>query len=143
MAFTSSNGARQAYVTSYVTYVSWGGSAQTVLLFVGYGTGLKHSGAVPACFWTDFQANPSTLARIQVIFDDLGRLSVSEVVIATSPWPGTSQVFPTRGGRDSGRLGFSVRTWLVEAATAADLKGGSEGGRIPPRKKSLSIFLAV
>ena len=51
--------------------------------------------------------------------------------LPASPWPGTSQVLPTPGGRDSGRLGLSVRTWLAEAATAADFKGGL-GGRSPP-----------
>ena len=49
-------------------------------------------------------------------------------------WPGISHILPTPGGRDSGRLGSSVRTWLAEAATAADLNGGS-GGAKPPRKK--------
>ena len=54
-----------------------------------------------------------------------------------SLWPGTSQVLPIMipGGRDSGRLGLSVRTWLAEAATAANLKGGSGGGEDPPAKK--------
>ena len=37
------------------------------------------------------------------------------------PWP--IQVLPIHGGRDSGRLDFSVRTWPAEAATAADQKG--------------------
>ena len=43
------------------------------------------------------------------------------------------QVVPAPGGRDSGRLGSSVRTWLAEAATAADLKGGL--GAKPPQEK--------
>ena len=45
------------------------------------------------------------------------------------------QVLTTPGGRDSGRLGSSVRTCLAEAATAADLKGGS-GGAKPPQEKA-------
>ena len=53
---------------------------------------------------------------------------------ASRPVPGLVQVqvLPTHGGRDSGRLGLSVRTWLAEAATAADLKGGSGGAGAPP-----------
>ena len=45
---------------------------QTFLLFFGRGTGPKRSGAVLACFWTDFQAKPSILDPIRAIFDDLG-----------------------------------------------------------------------
>ena len=45
------------------------------------------------------------------------------------------QVLPTPGGRDSGRLGSSVRTCLAEAATAADLKRGSGGAKRPQQKK--------
>ena len=45
---------------------------QTFLLFFGRGTGLKRSGAVLACFWTDFQAKPSILDPIRAIFNDLG-----------------------------------------------------------------------
>ena len=100
-----------------------------------------------------FQAEPSILDPIRAIFDDLGSnrhfgpdLDLQDQArdwpggpgpgrgLPASPWPGTSQVLPTPGGRNSGRLGLSVRTWLAEAATAADLKGGS-GGRSPPRKK--------
>ena len=51
-------------------------------------------------------------------------------------------MLPTLGGRDSGRLGSSVRTWLAEAATAADLKGGS-GRASPPSGKSLIFFVIV
>ena len=40
--------------------------------FFGRGTGPKRSGAVLACFWTDFQAEPSILDPIRAIFDDLG-----------------------------------------------------------------------
>ena len=47
-----------------------GGSAR--LTFLGRGTGSKRSGAVLACFWTDFQAKPSILDPIRTIFDDLG-----------------------------------------------------------------------
>ena len=50
--------------------------------------------------------------------------------------PSTSQVLPTPGGLDSSRLGLSVRTWLAEAATAADLKGGL-GVAKPPQEKKL------
>ena len=56
------------------------------------------------------------------------------------PWPDTSQVLPIPGGRDSGRLGLSVRTWLAEAAIAAELKGGVWGGD-PPRKKKHILVL--
>ena len=67
------------------------------------------------------------------------------------PWPGPKasrpgpgpvkdQVLPTPGGRDSGRLGLSVRTWLAEAATAADFKGGSRGAK-PPQGKKFKLFL--
>ena len=59
--------------------------------------------------------------------------------LPASPWPGASQVLPTLGGRDSGRLGLSVRTWLAEAATAADLKGGVWMGFPPPRKKKFKL----
>ena len=45
---------------------------QTFLLFFGRGTGPKRSGAVLACFWTDFQAKRSILDPIRAIFDDLG-----------------------------------------------------------------------
>ena len=45
---------------------------QTFLLFFGRGTGPKRSGAVLACFWTDFQPEPSILDPIQAVFDDLG-----------------------------------------------------------------------
>ena len=49
------------------------------------------------------------------------------------PFPGLVevQVLSTPGGRDSGRLGLSVRTWLAEAATAADLKRWSGGAKSP------------
>ena len=57
-----------------------------------------------------------------------------------SPWPGAPQVLPTPGGRDSGRLGLSVRTWLAEAATAADLKGVSGGAKPPQEKKFKLVF---
>ena len=55
---------------------------------------------------------------------------------ASRPVPGLIQVqvLPTPGGRDSGRLSLSVRTWLAEAAAAADSKGRS-GGRSPPHQK--------
>ena len=39
--------------------------------FLGRGTGPKRSGAVLACFWTDFHAEPSILDPIQAISDDL------------------------------------------------------------------------
>ena len=45
---------------------------QTFLLFFGRGTGPKRSGAVLACFWTDFQPEPSILDPIRAIFDDFG-----------------------------------------------------------------------
>ena len=45
---------------------------RTFLLFFGRGTGPKRSGAVLACFWTDFQAKPSILDPIRAIFDDFG-----------------------------------------------------------------------
>ena len=45
---------------------------QTFLLFFGRGTGPKRSGAVLACFWTNFQAKPSILDPIRAIFDDSG-----------------------------------------------------------------------
>ena len=43
------------------------------------------------------------------------------------------QALPTPGGRDSSRLGLSVRTWFAEAATAADLNGGAGG---PPKPRA-------
>ena len=64
----------------------------------------------------------------------MGRVRASRPV----PGPGASQVLPTPGGCDSGRLGLSVRTWLAEAATAADLKGES-GGAKPPQEKKLKL----
>ena len=101
----------------------------TFLLFFGgggRGTGPKRSGAVLACSWANFQAKPSFLEPIRVIFDDLGPNRhfgrVFDLQDHPRDWPGTSQVLPTPGGRDSGRLGLSVRTWLAEAATAADLR---------------------
>ena len=45
---------------------------QTFLLFFGRGTGPKRSGAVLACFWTNFQPEPSILEPIRAIFDDFG-----------------------------------------------------------------------
>ena len=119
---------------------------QTFLLSFGRGTGPKRSGAVLACFWIDFQAEPSIRSPIRAIFNDLGRnrhfgLDLDllgpdlDLLDQARDWPGTSQVLPTSGGRDSGRLGLSARTWLAEAATAADLKGGSGGAKPPPRKK--------
>ena len=45
---------------------------QTFLLFLGRGTGPKRSGVVLACFWTNFQAEPSILDAIRAILDDLG-----------------------------------------------------------------------
>ena len=48
-------------------------AAQPVLFTsLGRGTGPKRSGAVLVCFWTDFQAEPSILDPIRVIFYDLG-----------------------------------------------------------------------
>ena len=45
---------------------------QTFLLFFGRGTGPKRSGAVLACFWSDFQPEPSILDPIRAVFDDFG-----------------------------------------------------------------------
>ena len=42
--------------------------------------------------------------------------------------------------KSSGRLGLSVRTWLAEAATAADLKGRSGGAKPPQEKKFKLVF---
>ena len=44
------------------------------------------------------------------------------------------------GGCDSSRLGLGVRTWPAEAATAADLKGGSGGAKPPQEKKFKLVF---
>ena len=53
-------------------------------------------------------------------------------------WPWPPQVLPIHGGRDSGRLDFSVRTWPAEAATAADQTGGLGGGA-PQQKPDLTL----
>ena len=70
-------------------------------------------------------------------------MAVGQGLLA-DPWPGvlsSSQVPPTPGGRDSGRLGLSFPTWLVEAATAANMKGGLRGeGEAPPSKKKCKLF---
>ena len=121
---------------------------QTFLLFFGRGTGPKRSGTVLACFWTNFQAKPSILDPIRAVFDDLGPnrhfgpdLDLQD---QARDWPGgpgpAHTFFSTPGGRDSGRLGLSVRTWLAEAATAADLKVGS-GGAKPPQEKKFKLVL--
>ena len=68
------------------------------------------------------------------------QIGISGQGIPASPWPSISQVLSTHGGRDSGRLGLSVRTWLVEAATAANSKGGLGGGVKAPQEKSLSLL---
>ena len=57
-----------------------------------------------------------------------------DLAVLQSSFQTIDQVLPTHGGRDSGRLGSGVRTCLAEAATAADLKGGS-GGAKPPEEK--------
>ena len=58
------------------TLILLGQIRHTCLLFfffyLGRGTGPKRSGAVLACFWANFQAEPSILIPIRVIFDDLG-----------------------------------------------------------------------
>ena len=61
--------------------------------------------------------------------------------LPASPWPGQVQALHTHGGCDSGRLSLSVRTWLAEAATAADLKGASRGAK-PPQEK-VCFFVIV
>ena len=92
---------------------------QTFLLFFCRGTGPKRSGAVLACFWTDFQPEPSILDPIWAVFDDLGPNRHFGRDLA-SPGTGQVQALHIHGGRDSGRLSLSVRTWLAQAATAAD-----------------------
>ncbi len=187
--------------------ITWGGSARLFYFFFCRRTGPKRSGAVLACFWTKFQAKPSILDPIRVIFDDLGpnrhfgrdldlqdqardwpggpgpahicshktktvfffgggRLppsaqqekaglfysavvrfkigisgGASQVLSFFYPVPGLVPLkyFPP-GGHDSGRLGLSVRTWLAEAATAADSLGG--GGDAPQEKK-FKLFLGL
>ena len=68
--------------------------------------------------------NPSALRFVW------GKIRVFSVRKKSMGWARPSQPFPglvplkyfTLGGRDSGRLGLSVRTWLAEAATAAELR---------------------
>ena len=70
---------------------SWGGISR-LLLFFGRRTGPKRSGAVLACLWADFQAKPSILEPIRVIFDDLSpnRHSGRELDLQDQArdWPG-------------------------------------------------------
>ena len=80
------------------------------------------------------------LPKIKNVFFIFVRKKSMGQGLPASPWPGTSQVLPTPGGRDSGRLGLSVRTWLAEAATAADLKGGS-GEAKPLQEKKFKLVL--
>ena len=114
----------------------------TFLLFLRRGTSPKRSGVVLACFWTDFQREPLILDPIRAIFDDFGPNRHFGRDLAR---PGTGQVqaLHTHGGRDSGRLSLSVRTCLAEAATAADLKGGSGGAKPPQLTKSINFFSAA
>ena len=71
----------------------------------------------------------------------LARLE-NQVWAKLGPEPPTiDQVLPTPGGRDSGRLGSSVRTWLAEAATAADLKGGLLGEALPGKSLIFSVIV--
>ena len=116
-----------------------GAACQDFFTFFGRRTGPKRSGAVLACFWTDFQPEPLILDPIRAVFDDLCPNRHFGRDLA-SPWPGQVQALHTHGGRDSGRLSLSVRTRLAEAAAAADLKGGSGEASPPQEKKVLTCF---
>ena len=88
---------------------------QTFLLFFGRG---KRSGAVLACFWTDFQAKRSILDPIRAIFDDLGpnRHFGSDLDLQDQArdWPGP--------GPPGQSLAWHLSSLSpLEAATAADL----------------------
>ena len=61
---------------------------------------------------------------------------LSQCRAVAEPWP--TQALPIHGGRDSGRLDFSVRTWPAEAATAADQTWGLGGGA-PQQKPDLTL----
>ena len=53
--------------------------------------------------------------------------------------PNPSLLSTGLGGCDSSRLGLRVPIWPAEAATAADLKGGS-GGAEPPEEKIKNLL---
>ena len=105
------------------------GPAQQGLLFPF--PGYKKNGLL---FWGERGRLPPRPARKNPIFF----LFVGDQSLA---WLVSSQVLPTPGGRYSGRLRLSVRTWLAEAATAADLKGEAGGGAKPTQQKTYTLFL--
>ena len=61
---------------------------------------------------------------------------IAAVIAAVITAAITATTTAVPGGCDSSRLVLSVPNWLAEAATAADLKGGSGGGESPLRKKA-------
>ena len=108
---------------------AWGGSARLFYFFLVAGPvpnaperSWHASGPIfrpNGRFWTRFGPFLMIWARTDI----LGGTWTSR----TRPSPGLAPLksFPS-GGRDGGRLGLSVRTWLAEAATAADLTQASE-----------------
>ena len=73
-----------------------------------------------------------------------GRAVAKPWLCVAEPWRGRGQTMAwpwplsIHGGRDSGRLDFSVRTWPAEAATAADQTGGLGEGS-PQQKPDLTL----
>ena len=104
---------------------------QTFLLFFGRGASPKRSGAVLACFWTNFQAKLSILGPIRTIFDDLGPnrhfgrdLDLQD---QARDWPGDP------GPAHTFFLTKNMKSFFIFSA----------GGRLPPRPavKSRTFFL--
>ena len=114
--------------------VSMGGLGQTFLLFFGCGTGPKRSGAVLACFWTDFQTKPSILDLIRAVFDDLGpsrHFGPDFEWARPGPRPSTSHTWRPR----------QRPTWLKRSNLAC---GGYDSSRLegevwgePPQQKKV------
>ena len=67
------------------------------LFFFGRGTGPKRSGAVLACFWSDFQPEPSILDLIRTVFDDLARADILAGLGQARDWPGGLGTSPGTG----------------------------------------------
>ena len=110
---------------------------QTFLLF-GRGTGPKRSGAVLACFWTDFQPEPSILDPIRAVFDDFDPNRHFGLDLAR-PGTGRKALRPAQGL--AGRPWPSPYFFFSVEIKKAGLSLFSEGGRLPPsEKKCFSLF---
>ena len=107
------------------------------LLFFRRGTGPKRSGAVLACFWTDFQPEPSILEPIRTVFDDFGPSRHFGRDLAR-PGTGREALRPAQGL--AGRPWSSPYFFSVKKTTCFLF---SEGGWLPPseNKKARHFFI--